>query len=266
MRTSRGKPLSIPSASSEIDTPTEQRGRWRRPLLPSRAPVRCRRARDLRYGQPMAPGYRLAVFDLYGTLLDVSGLAARLSEMIGNDATAMLAAWRTAQLERTWELNRLAAYEPFDRVTAWALARVAPELDEALRARLVEQWLTLPAYGDAPAALRRLAAHRMRTAVLSNGTRPMVESALGHADLAVDDVRSVDELGVYKPDPRVYAMLDAMAPVEATLFVSSNAFDAEGAKRTGRRVGFIARGGARPGVEPDLQVRSLAELAGRIAP
>ncbi|HEX7840979.1 MAG TPA: hypothetical protein VF469_26060, partial [Kofleriaceae bacterium] len=97
-------------------------------------------------------------------------------------------------------------------------------------------------------------------------TRPMIERALGHADLSVDDLRSVDQLGVYKPDPRVYAMLDAMAPVDATIFVSSNGFDAEGAKRTGRRVCFIDRGGARPGIEPDFQVRSLAELAEQVAP
>jgi 2-haloacid dehalogenase len=214
----------------------------------------------------MAPRYRLAVFDLYGTLLDISGIGARLSKLIGKDATALLAAWRTAQLERTWELNRLAAYEPFDQVTGWALARVAGELDAPLRARLVEQWLTLPAHDDAAEALHRLASRGLRTAVLSNGTRPMVESALRHADLTVDEVRSADEVRVYKPDPRVYAMLDAMAPVEATLFVSSNAFDAEGARRAGRTVCFVDRGGARPGIEPDFVVRSLSEIAERIAP
>jgi len=100
-----------------------------------------------------------------------------------------------------------------------------------------------------------------RTAVLSNGTRAMIEAALGAASLRVDELRSVDELRVYKPDPRVYGMLDELAPVAATLFVSSNGFDAEGAKRTGRQVCFIDRGGPQPGLGPDLQIRSLAELA-----
>lgn len=210
--------------------------------------------------------YRIVAFDLYGTLLDVSGLAAKLSGMLGRDATALLAAWRTAQLERTWELNRLVEFEPFDRVTAWALVKVASELDEALRARLAEQWLALPAYPDAAAALQRLASRDVRTSVLSNGTRPMIERALQHAGLSVDHVRSVDEVGVYKPDPRVYAMLAEMAPAEATLFVSSNGFDADGAKRCGHTVCFIDRGGARPAADPDMEVRSLAELAERIAP
>jgi 2-haloacid dehalogenase len=209
----------------------------------------------------VTPNYRLVVFDLYGTLLDISGLAATLSALLGRDATTLLAAWRTAQLERTWELNRLATYEPFDRVTAWALAKVAGELDEGLRERLVEPWLTVPAYPDAVATLQRLASVGARTAVLSNGTRAMIETALGAAAVRVDEVRSVDELRVYKPDPRVYGMLDELAPVAATLFVSSNGFDAEGAKRTGRHVCFIDRGGPQPGLAPDLQVRSLAELA-----
>jgi 2-haloacid dehalogenase len=214
--------------------------------------------------------YRLAVFDLYGTLLDISSMAARMSALLGKDATALLAAWRTAQLERTWELNGLATYEPFDRVTAWALDKVAGEIvgdiAPAVRAQLTEQWLTVPAHADAAAAIARLKAAGLGTAVLSNGTRPMVERALAAAALPIDEVRSVEEVRVYKPDPRVYRILDALAPVEATLFVSSNAFDAEGAKRNGRRVAFIERGGARPAEPPDLQVRSLAELAAHIAP
>ncbi|HEX4420176.1 MAG TPA: haloacid dehalogenase type II [Kofleriaceae bacterium] len=208
--------------------------------------------------------YRLVAFDLYGTLLDISGLAARMSAVIGRDATALLAAWRAAQLERTWALNRLAAYETFDRVTAWSLAKVAGELGEALdepvRARLVDEWLTVPAHPDAAATLGQLAASGVRTAVLSNGTRPMIDRALGVAQLQVDAIRSVDEVEVYKPDPRVYALLDALAPAGEVLFVSSNAFDAEGAKRTGRTVAFVDRAGAQPAVEPDVRVRSLAEL------
>jgi 2-haloacid dehalogenase len=213
----------------------------------------------------MAPTYRLAVFDLYGTLLDVSGMAARMSALLGRDATAMLAAWRIAQLERTWELNRRGSYEPFDQVTAWALAKVAGDLDPALRARLTEQWFTVPAHPDAAAALEALAAAGIRTAVLSNGTRWMIDRALQAARLSVDDVRSVEEVRVYKPDPRVYRLMEAMAPVAATLFVSSNAFDAEGAKRHGCNVCFIDRGAGLPGVAPDFAVRSLAELAARVA-
>jgi len=209
---------------------------------------------------------QLVAFDLYGTLLDISGLAGRLSGLLGADATSLLAAWRVAQIERTWELNRLGQYEPFDRVTDWALAKVAPDVDPALRTRMSDAWLTLPAYPDAAAALRQLAAAGVRTAILSNGTRAMIESALRAAGLEVGTVRSVDEVGAYKTDPRAYALLDELAPRGETLFVSANGWDAEGAKRDGRTVCWIDRGGPPPGLVPDFSVRSLAELAARIAP
>lgn len=210
------------------------------------------------------PRFELVAFDLYGTLLDISGLAGRLSALIGRDASALLTGWRTAQIERTWELNRLGRFEPFDRVTGWALERVAPQLDGSLRARMSDEWLTLPCYTDAPRALEQLGATGIRTAVLSNGTRIMIDSALRAAGLQVDRVRSVEEVGVYKPDPRVYALLDDMAPRAATLFVSANGWDAEGAKRTGRTVCRVHRDATPPA--PPLDVTSLAELADLIAP
>src|SRR2546425_1601134 len=72
----------------------------------------------------------LVAFDLYGTLLDVSGLAKRLEPYAGPQAADLLSGWRKAQLERTW---RGKAYEPFDVVTARALEEVAPRLDAQTR-------------------------------------------------------------------------------------------------------------------------------------
>lgn len=208
----------------------------------------------------------MVAFDLYGTLLDVSGMAARMSAALGKDASALLAAWRIEQLERTWELNRLGTYDSFDQVTAWALNKVAGELDAAMRARLTSEWLTVPPHPDALEALQRLRAAGVRTAILSNGTRQMIERALFAAGISIDEVRSVDEVRVYKPDPRVYALLDELAPRDQLLFVSSNAFDAEGAKRDGRAVCFIHRGGVRPALAPDVEVHALAEMARVVAP
>ena len=214
--------------------------------------------------------FRHVTFDLYGTLLDISGMAARMSTILGRDATALLAAWRRAQLAHSWALNRRGAYEPFDKVTADALDQVAGELGEAIdlatRARLAEEWLTVPAHRDAPATLDRLRAAGLGTAILSNGTRAMIQRALDAAGLRVDRILSVDDIGVYKPDPRVYALLDALGPVGETLFVSSNAFDAEGAKRYGRVVAFVDRSAhagdaVQLAVEPDVRVASLAALA-----
>ena len=97
--------------------------------------------------------FAIVAFDLYGTLLDVSGLAKRLEPFSGSDAADLLARWRSAQLERTW---REKSYEPFDAVTARALEEVAPRLDASTRRRMCETWLSLPAFPDARAALESL--------------------------------------------------------------------------------------------------------------
>ena len=205
--------------------------------------------------------FDVIAFDLYGTLLDIGALESALGNLTGAPAGPLLAAWRKAQIERTWELNRLGEFQPFDQVTAYALSAVAPELPRSMRDRMCEAWLTLPAYADAAAAVRSLGAERC--AVLSNGTASMIRSALSAAGLPISTVRSVEEVRVYKPDPRVYALLDGLAPRERTLFVSANGWDAGGCKRDGRTVAFIDRGGSPPAIEPDLRVTSLTGLSSR---
>jgi 2-haloalkanoic acid dehalogenase type II len=214
----------------------------------------------------MELSYDLVAFDLYGTLLDISTLAARIGAL-APEPEALLAAWRKAQLAQTWDLNARGEYLPFDRVTAQALAEVAPLLDEPARAQLCALWLSLPAFPDAKAALDSLADAGVRTAVLSNGTPEMIEAALQSAELAPDVVLSADDVPAYKPDPRVYGLLDRLAPPGRTLFVSGNGWDVDGAHRAGRIVAFIDRGGAgKPALRPDVRVPSLADLAAHVHP
>jgi 2-haloalkanoic acid dehalogenase type II len=196
-------------------------------------------------------------FDLYGTLLDVGGLQERLRAVVGETAGELLARWRKAQLERTWELNRLGAYEPFDEVTARALQEVAPELGPAAREQLCAAWLSVPPFADASAALAALQRAGLQRIVLSNGTAAMIRAALDAGALPIDRICSADEVRAYKTDSRVYALV----PREGTLFVSGNGWDAEGARRFGLAVAWLDRGGPAPTVAPDVRVRSLQELA-----
>jgi 2-haloacid dehalogenase len=212
----------------------------------------------------MAAHYDLVAFDLYGTLLAVEKLLDSLTAILGAQAAALLPKWRKAQLERTWELNERGEYQPFGEVTAFALAKVAPHLSPALMERSCKAWLTVPPHADAVTAVTRLRSAGVRCAVLSNGTAAMIRSALEAARLPIEDVRSVDEVRVYKPDRRVYALLDDMAPRERTLFVSSNGWDVDGCKRTGRTVAYVDRGGSPPTENPDFRVTSLADLAAQI--
>src|SRR5215468_2577745 len=105
--------------------------------------------------------WKLLAFDLYGTLLDVSGLASRLEPFVGAQAAELLARWRKRQLERTWTL----AYEPFDAVTEHALEDVAPYIAPDLRSHMCATWLKLPAHPDAAEALRTLGSSGVRRAV-----------------------------------------------------------------------------------------------------
>jgi 2-haloacid dehalogenase len=213
---------------------------------------------------PRAP-FDLVAFDLYGTLLDISDLAARMRPVAGDRSADLLGSWRTAQLERSWRLNREHRYEPWDVLTAAALAEVAPELSAESRRRLTSLWETVPAFPDAGPTLAALPPAGALTAVLSNGTRAMIASALAAGGLDVDRILSADDVGVYKPDPRVYALLDSQAVGSRVLFVSSNGWDVEGARRGGRNVAWIDRGGAPPGIAPTYRFESLAGVAAFVA-
>ena len=205
--------------------------------------------------------FDLVAFDLYGTLLDISGLADRMRPLAGDGSPELLARWRKAQVERSWQSNREGRYEPWDAVTAAALEQVAPDLPEPTRSRLADLWRAVPAFSDAGSTLLTLAAARICRVVLSNGTRPMIETALDAAGLEVDRILSADDVRVYKTDPRVYALLDAECARERTLFVSSNGWDADGARRDGRAVAWVDRGGEPPATPPSYRVRQLSEIA-----
>jgi 2-haloacid dehalogenase len=206
------------------------------------------------------PRFDLVAFDLYGTLLDISTLEARMRPVVGDGAGELLGRWRKAQLDRSWRLNREGRYESWDRVTAAALEEVAPELAAPSRKRLGDLWLWMPAFGDAAAALAALKAAGVRRAVLSNGTRNMIRCALEAAGLGVDKIFSADDVHVYKTDSRIYALLDAEANRGHTMFVSANGWDADGARRDGRTVTWIDRGGEPPATAPNHRVASLLEV------
>ncbi len=206
------------------------------------------------------PPFDLVAFDLYGTLLDIAGLADRMRPISGEGSSALLDRWRAAQLERSWRLNRESRYESWDRVTLGALEEVAPELPAESRERLARLWLTVPAFAGARETLGALESAGVRRAVLSNGTHPMIAQALETAGLAVERILSADDVRAYKTDPRVYALLDAEADPARTLFVSSNGWDAAGARRAGRTVVWIDRGGEHPATPPTWRVTSLMEI------
>ena len=212
------------------------------------------------------------VFDLYGTLLEVGSVEAACGGVVDEPA-GFVALWRQRQLEYTWLRALMGRYEDFWTVTGEALeyaaARHGLELDELTRTRLMKGWLSVRPYPEAVAALGRFGTRPL--AVLSNGSPKMLQAGLaaGGLDQLIDHVISADEARSYQPSPAVYALAEKHLGLPRTrmLFVSSNCWDAAGARAFGLPVAWVNRAAApldRLGVTPDLEVRDLSELADRI--
>jgi 2-haloacid dehalogenase len=216
-------------------------------------------------------GIRACVFDAYGTLFDLASVLRPHGAAMGDAATRLLSLWRAKQLEYTWLRTLMRRHADFWQVTEEALDYAMAALglaDAALRGRLMHGYLELSCFPDAPVALAQLKAAGLRTAVLSNGTPDMLRAALTNSRLAslVDQALSVEQVGCYKPDPRVYRLaVDELALDERSIaFVSANGFDAAGAASFGFPTVRVARTGAPPPetlpFRPAFEIRTLAEL------
>jgi 2-haloacid dehalogenase len=212
----------------------------------------------------------VCVFDAYGTLFDYNTAAGRHSATLGEKAAPLADLWRLKQLQYTWLRSLMGRYTGFWQVTGEALDFAMGELgieDEALRANLMEAYLTLDTYPEVQETLATLRAHGLRTAILSNGESSMLDAAVEAAGIAdsLDAVLSVEEVGIYKPHPSVYQLVVDRLGVEAAnvSFQSSNAWDANGAAAFGFRVAWCNRfgqGQERVPEAPDAEIVTLAEL------
>lgn len=215
-------------------------------------------------------GIELCVFDAYGTLFDVHSAVGRHRARLGDKAGAVSTAWRTKQLEYTWLRSLMDRYVSFRQITADGLdyALEASGVDDrALRDDLLDAYLELDCYPEVPEVLSALKAGGMRTAVLSNGSPDMLEAAVSSAKLGgvLDQVLSVDELGVFKPHRSVYQLACDRFDVapRAVSFQSSNAWDAAGAATFGFRVAWVNRfdqASERLPDQPDAEIATLSEL------
>ena len=212
------------------------------------------------------------VFDAYGTLLDVHGAMQRHADLLPPDWERISQEWRTKQLEYSWvhTLTGPGQHRDFWRITQDSLAFVAARhriTEPAVLDALLAAYRVLPAYGDAVATLTALRDRGIKTAILSNGEPGMLRDAVEAAGLAglLDAVLSIEDVGVFKPDPRVYGLAEkALGLSFAQMgFVSSNAWDAQAAVVTGFRVFWCNRSGqpGEYGLEASATVMSgLADL------
>ena len=191
------------------------------------------------------------VFDAYGTLLDVRSATARLSQHLDGKAEGLGTLWRQRQLEYTWLRSLMHRHRDFWDVTRDALdhafGAVGLPDDASLKARLMDAYLSLDAYPDVAPVLMQLRAKGIRNAILSNGTPAMLKAGVDSAGIggSLAAVLSIEEVGIYKPDPSVYQLACDRLGVtrDRICFVSSNGWDVAGAATFGFQTVWLNRFG-----------------------
>jgi len=221
-------------------------------------------------------GIKACVFDAYGTLFDFASAAARCQDVPDQKLGALTTLWRERQLQYTWLRSLQGDFADFWQVTGDALAFALDSLDIAspeLQRQLMDLYLTPAPFPEVPSVLAQLRKAGFRTAILSNGSATMLDSAVRAAGLSdlFDAVLSVDAVKVFKPHTRVYAYgLEKLGlRADEVSFQSSNAWDAYGASHFGLRVVWCNRYGHRPERlpgAPDYQIRTLSELPELLGP
>jgi 2-haloacid dehalogenase len=212
------------------------------------------------------------VYDAYGTLYDVHSVMQRCESFFPGRGGELSRLWRAKQLEYTWQRSLMQRYQPFSTVTREALAYACEALGLELTAERMEalmaEYYMLALFADVGPTFARL--QGVKRAILSNGSPDMLEPLVAHSGLELDAVISVDELKIYKPSPAVYqlAVSRLNVPAERIAFVSSNCWDALGAKAFGFTVFWINRARApvdRLDFRPDGVLSSLADLPAGIS-
>ena len=196
------------------------------------------------------------IFDAYGTLFDVSAAARQAAAEPGGEKLAehwpqLAADWRAKQLQYSWLRAITGDHTDFWSVTQdgldWALEAHGLAGDAALRERLLALYWRLQAYPEVPQMLARLKQAGLNTAILSNGSPDMLAGAVQSAGLSelLDDVLSVESVGIFKPAPQVYDLVLQRFGVAKNhvLFVSSNGWDAGAAAAYGFTTAWVNRAG-----------------------
>jgi 2-haloacid dehalogenase len=190
---------------------------------------------------------KAVVFDAYGTLYDVQSVADATEEVFPGYGEIITQIWRLKQLEYSWLRSLMGRYRDFAAVThdslAYTLRCLGLDYERAAFERIVDKYLHLDLYPDALNALAALKGKKL--AILSNGSPGMLTALVKNTglDRVLDATISVDAKKIFKPSPLAYTLIEeklGVSPREV-LFISSNPWDACGAKAFGLNVAWIER-------------------------
>ena len=190
---------------------------------------------------------KAVVFDAYGTLYDVQSVAAVTEAAFPGYGEIITQVWRIKQLEYSWLRSLMRRYEDFSVITreslSYTLRGLGLHSDDAAFERIMDKYLHLDLYPDAAAALANLRGRKL--AILSNGSTAMLGALVHNSglDRVLDATISIDSQKIFKPAPQAYGLIESTLGItpHEVLFVSSNPWDACGAKAFGLNVAWIER-------------------------
>ena len=211
------------------------------------------------------------IFDAYGTLFDVNSAAEKCKDKIGDKWQAFANFWRTTQLEYTWLRSLMGKHKDFWQVTEDSLDKSMKtfKINNSMKNELLDLYKILSTFDEVPVVLRNLKEKKYKLAILSNGTptllREMVRS--NKLDNIFDDLFSIEQVGIYKPNYKVYDM-----PVEKynikkneVAFLSSNTWDVSGGGNYGYKAIWVNRNKNvfdYLDYKPEYEIKDLSELIG----
>jgi 2-haloacid dehalogenase len=190
---------------------------------------------------------KAVVFDAYGTLYDIQSVAAVTEDAFPGYGDIITQVWRIKQLEYAWLRSLMRQYQDFSVVTrdslAYTLRCLGLQYDSATFDRIIDKYLHLELYADAMDALAAMKDKKL--AILSNGSPEMLNALVRNSGLerVLQATISVDAKKVFKPSPDAYVLIEEALhlPPSDVLFISSNPWDACGAKAFGLNVAWIER-------------------------
>jgi len=209
------------------------------------------------------------IFDAYGTLFDVNSAAEKCKDKIGDKWEGFANFWRTTQLEYTWLRSLMKRHKNFWQITEDSLDKSMKtfNIDSAMRNELLNLYKALSPFKEVPETLKKLKERNLRLAILSNGTPSLLTQLVknNNIDNLFDDLFSIEEVGIYKPDAKVYDLPIKKYKIEKSqvAFLSANTWDVSGGGNYGYQSIWVNRNNNifdNLDYKPINQIKNLNEL------
>jgi 2-haloacid dehalogenase len=174
------------------------------------------------------------IFDAYGTLFDVNSAAEKCKDKIGDKWEGFANYWRTTQLEYTWLRSLMNRHKDFWQVTEDSLEKSMKvfKIDPSMRNELLDLYKILSTFSEVSEVLKNLKEKNYKLAILSNGTPALLNELvkINNLDNMFEDIFSIEEVGIYKPDSKVYDMPIKKYKIQKdeVAFLSANTWDVSG--------------------------------------